>query len=176
MGRIAIGWGTCVGLTISGSFETSVLQLRRQNICGEGGDLCCELRNHFGQKRNQFPVGLCCRFDICQRHCVVLLHFRKQRRVGLCGFHIGRISFGFQNPGESSCLFKCSCKLSFKINENFVESLFTGPLPEIILIETTFFDVHERHRNNLGRRIKILTRDRFLVPCYFWINNQVTTI
>ena len=57
--------------------------------------------------------------------------------------------------------------MSFKITPRFVTSLFAGPLLAIILIEPTFFDVRERHRDNLGGRIQILNRDRFLVPFNF---------
>ena len=53
------------------------------------------------------------------------------------------------------CILKCSSKARFKVK---------GLLPTIILIESTFFDVSECHKENLGGRIHILKRDRFLVP------------
>ena len=36
-------WGICIGRTISGSVETSVLRLRRRKLHCDGVDLCCHM-------------------------------------------------------------------------------------------------------------------------------------
>ena len=166
-GRITIRWGTCVGLTISGSIEMSVLLLRRQKLRDDGDDLCYQIHDRFGQKGHQCSGGLCCCFNIFQGYCVVLSHFCKQLRVGFCRLKIGHIYFGLPSSGVSLCFLQDSCKVSFKVTPCFVESLFVGPLTSIILIEPAFFDVREWHRYNLGGCVRIWNRDRFLVPFNF---------
>ena len=135
----------------------------RRNIYSEVGDLCCQLRDHFGQKRNRCHVVLCRHCDIFQRYCVVLLHLCIQGRVGFCGLHIGCISFSLRIHGGYLRLFKGSREVRFEVPPHFSESLFAGTLPAILLIEPAFFDVCKRHRDNLGGRIRILNRERFLV-------------